>query len=112
MRVPEVLRHENYVDEDVVGGNDDLPSGLSCQRSSEEVGRVAQTPFGQEVEAQPAGRLQTVVLVDLRQLGEQPRRDAETAQGRGHESQRRWDARLEGRREEGQEGARWFAVIR
>lgn len=72
MCVPEELNHQSDIDGDIVAGDHNLPPGLPGEQRTDEITRVAGTPDYQEEDGEAGGRLQLVVLVYLRQLGEEP----------------------------------------
>jgi hypothetical protein len=48
MSVPEELEYKSDINQDIVARNDDLPSGLLCEKGSEKIAHVSETPYDEE----------------------------------------------------------------
>lgn len=72
MSVPEELSDQGDINQDIVGRNNDLPTGLSREQRAHQVRRIAQTPFNEEESRETSGRLELVVLIYLGDLSKQP----------------------------------------
>jgi len=108
--IPHPLSAEAAVDENVVGSDDDLPRRLAREEASQQVGHVAEQPFGQEKGAEPGGGFELVVLVDLWELGEKPCYDATGAEKGGQKGEVRGYAGMKGGGQAVEEVVGRFAV--
>ena len=73
--IPKPLRHQARIHKDVVAAYRHLPTCLMCEESAEKVAKIAETPFDEEEDGEARGAGDAIVLVDLRQLGEEPGTD-------------------------------------
>ena len=76
------LENQDAIDKGIVAGHYDLPCCLICEKSSNEVGCITQTPFQKEIDRQSSCRSKFVVFIYLRKLSKEPCQYAQTAQYR------------------------------